>query len=140
MAADTNRQNPRPCGSCYCKKERKMITYASTYEVNSIFEKRMLKHSRPTIDIYEDANDTRTVRKLRVYAEGNGVLETTILSDFDSDKNVWKKQISQKSELLEYPQVKELTKSLLGEIEKSSLKLDENISTFRNSVYYSKAL
>jgi hypothetical protein len=117
-----------------------MISYASTYEVSAIFEKRMLKHAHPTIDVYEDANNTRTVRKLRVYSEGNGVLETTILSDFDDSKNIWKKQVSQKSELMEYPQVKELAKSLLGEIEKSNLKLDENISTFRSSVYYSKTL
>jgi hypothetical protein len=99
----------------------------------------MLKHSRPVIDIYDDTEDVRTVRKLRVYAEGNGILETTVLTDFDTDKNTWTKQIDQKSELLEYPQVKELAKSLLCEIEKSNLKLDENISTFSNSVYYSKA-
>jgi hypothetical protein len=116
-----------------------MITYASTYEVSAIFDKRMLKHSHPFIDIYDDTEDVRTVRKLRVYAEGNGILETTVLTDLDTDKNTWPKQVSKNSELLEYPQVKELAKSLLGEIEKSNLKLYENISTFRNSVYYSKA-
>ena len=113
-----------------------MITHANTYEVSAIFDKKMLKHSTPTIDIYDDTPTVRTVKRLRVYHGGNAVLGVVTLGEFNAVKNTWDKELSSTSRLLEYPEAKEMAKSMLAEIENSTAVLDEGLSNFRSAYYY----
>ena len=114
-----------------------MIVQAIVHEMQSIFDKRSLKHSQPSIDIYDDS-DVRIVTKFRVYPAGHGRLETIKISGFDADKNAWIGEPSTVTQLLEYPQVKEKTKELFSLIEAAKLKLDENISNYRQQYYYAR--
>ena len=114
-----------------------MIVQATVYEMQNIFDKRSLKHSHPSIDIYDDS-DIRTVTKFRVHPAGNGTLETIKLSDFDAEKNAWMGKPSKSILFLEYPQVKEKAKELFALIEGAKLKLDENISNYKQQYYYAR--